>query len=51
MGAILDDGKTGPEAAKAWLRENPEVVTEWTTGVTTLDGQNGLDAAKAAIFG
>ena len=51
MGSILDDGMTGTEAATAWLRDNPEVITEWTTGVTTLDGQPGLDAAKAAIAG
>ena len=51
MGSILDDGMTGTEAATAWLRDNPEVISEWTSGVTTLDGQPGLDAAKAAIAG
>ena len=49
MGSILDDGMTGTEAATAWLRDNPEVISEWTSGVTTLDGQPGLEAVRAEL--
>ncbi len=49
MGAILDD-KVKPEAAaKAWLRANPQVLDAWLAGVTTVDGQPGLEAAKAKL--
>lgn len=50
MGSILDEGRTGPEAARQWLRENPDTFAVWTEGVTTLDGQPGLDAAKVALL-
>ena len=49
MGAILDD-KVKPEAAaKAWLKANPQVLDTWLAGVTTVDGQPGLEAAKAKL--
>jgi glycine betaine/proline transport system substrate-binding protein len=42
---IMD--KTPPnEAAKAWLAKNPSVLDAWLNGVTTMDGQPGLDAVK-----
>ena len=46
MGAILDDGLKPEEAAKAWLQTNPEVLNDWLDGVTTLDGEAALPAAK-----
>lgn len=46
MGAILDDGKQPAAAAAAWLKTHPEVLNDWLDGVTTLDGQPGLDAVK-----
>lgn len=49
MGHILNDGMSGPEAADEWLSANPDAVGPWLDGVTTLDGQPGLDAVKAAI--
>ncbi|WP_221931946.1 choline ABC transporter substrate-binding protein [Paracoccus sp. M683] len=49
MGKILDDGESGEDAARDWLAANPDVMTPWLDGVTTLDGQPGLDALKAAI--
>lgn len=49
MGAILNDGQDPTEAAKAWIKANPEVLDTWLAGVTTVDGGNGLDAAKAAL--
>jgi glycine betaine/proline transport system substrate-binding protein len=45
---IMD--KTKPnEAAKAWLAKNPAVLDKWLDGVTTVDGQPGLDAVKKSL--
>ncbi|MGE0213033.1 MAG: choline ABC transporter substrate-binding protein [Parvibaculaceae bacterium] len=49
MGAILNDGKQGEEAATAWLKANPDVVTPWLAGVTTLDGGDATAAVKSAL--
>jgi glycine betaine/proline transport system substrate-binding protein len=46
MGAILNDGEDPNTAAAAWLKENPEVIEGWLEGVTTFDGEPGLDAVK-----
>lgn len=51
MGKILNDGMTGPDAAKAWLAENPQAAAPWLDGVTTLDGKPGLAAVEAAVKG
>ena len=51
MGKILDDGMDAKEAAREWLAENPTAADKWLDGVTTLDGQPGADAVKAAIAG
>ena len=51
MGKILDDGMDAKDAAKEWLAENPQAADAWLEGVTTLDGQPGTDALKAAIAG
>ena len=40
------DKKVPNEAAKAWLAKNPSVLDKWLDGVTTKDGQPGLDAVK-----
>ncbi|MFM9913856.1 MAG: choline ABC transporter substrate-binding protein [Methylophilaceae bacterium] len=42
---IMDKSKPN-EAAKAWLAKNPAVLDKWLDGVTTMDGQPGLDAVK-----
>ena len=49
MGAILNDGKAPEDAAKAWLKANPDAMTPWLAGVTTLDGKDGPEAVKAAL--
>lgn len=49
MGAILDDGEDPEDAAGAWLQANPRVLDGWLDGVTTLDGEPGLPAVKAAL--
>jgi glycine betaine/proline transport system substrate-binding protein len=49
MGRILDDGETGPDAALAWIKENPAALGPWLDGVTTFSGEPGLDAVKATL--
>ncbi|RYE85803.1 MAG: choline ABC transporter substrate-binding protein [Hyphomicrobiales bacterium] len=49
MGAILDDKQDPADAAKAWLKANPDAVTGWLGGVTTIDGKDGLPAVTAAL--
>ena len=49
MGNILDDGMSAEEAAKGWIAANPDAAKVWLDGVTTLDGQPGLDAVMASV--
>ncbi|CAM3514845.1 choline ABC transporter substrate-binding protein [Paracoccus nototheniae] len=51
MGAILDDGADPRVAARDWLAAHPDALAPWLDGVTTLDGQPGLDAVQAAVAG
>jgi glycine betaine/proline transport system substrate-binding protein len=51
MGSILNDGEDPNEAAAAWLKANPDAVTPWLVGVTTLDGGDAAAAVKSAIDG
>lgn len=48
MGKILG-GTDATAAATEWLKANPGVLTAWLDGVTTLDGQPGEPAVKAAL--
>ena len=49
MGNVLDDKIKPNVAAKAWLKQNPQVLNSWLAGVTTLDGKPGLEAVKASL--
>ncbi|MBN9070835.1 MAG: choline ABC transporter substrate-binding protein [Rhizobiales bacterium] len=49
MGSILNDGMSGKDAALKWLKANPSALDKWLDGVTTFDGQPGLDAARKSI--
>ncbi len=49
MGSILTDGKEPNKAAKAWIKANSNALDAWLDGVTTLDGENGLEAVKKAL--
>ena len=49
MSAILDEGKKPNDAATAWLKANSQVLDQWLSGVTTLDGKPALAAVKAAL--
>ncbi|MFT4002410.1 MAG: choline ABC transporter substrate-binding protein [Rhizobium sp.] len=48
MGSILG-GESAKDAATAWLKAHPDVLTPWLAGITTIDGKPGLDAVKAAV--
>ena len=37
------------EAAKTWLKANPQVLDKWLDGVTTKDGKPGLAAVKKSL--
>ncbi|WP_133645891.1 choline ABC transporter substrate-binding protein [Paraburkholderia flava] len=37
------------KAALDWLKANPQVLSQWLAGVTTVDGKDGLPAVKAYI--
>jgi glycine betaine/proline transport system substrate-binding protein len=37
------------DAAKAWLKKNPQVLDSWLAGVKTYDGKDGLPAVKAYL--
>lgn len=49
MQKIMGDGMAPADAAKAMLAERPELLEVWLKDVTTLDGQPGLPAVKAAL--
>jgi glycine betaine/proline transport system substrate-binding protein len=49
MAAILDHGETAESAAKKFLSANPGLLDPWLEGVTTVDGEPGLPAVKAAL--
>jgi glycine betaine/proline transport system substrate-binding protein len=51
MGGILNDGKDPEAAATEWLKANPDAVTPWLAGVTTIDGGDAAAAVKGAIGG
>ncbi|CDF81487.1 choline ABC transporter substrate-binding protein [Pseudomonas sp. QL9] len=49
MDAVLNEGKKPEDAAKAWLKDHPELLDAWLAGVTTRDGKPALEAAKVAF--
>lgn len=49
MGAILNDGEEPQAAAMKWLQNNPAVLEQWLRGVKTINGGDGLAAAKGAL--
>ena len=49
MGAILNDGADPQDAAKEWLKANPDALTPWLAGVTTFGGGDAAAAVKGAL--
>ena len=50
MDAILK-GSDANTAATDWLKANPDAVTPWLAGVTTIDGGDAAAAVKTALGG
>ncbi len=48
MDAILK-GEDANAAAEAWLKANPDAITPWLEGVTTVDGGDAAAAVKSAL--
>lgn len=46
IGEVLNNAQKPKVAAKAWITENPNVLENWLQGVTTYQGNNGLEAVK-----
>jgi len=51
MGSILNDGAEPKAAATDWLKKNPDAITPWLAGVTTIDGGDATAAVKSALGG
>jgi glycine betaine/proline transport system substrate-binding protein len=49
MQKIMGEGVAASDAAKAMIAARPELLEGWLKDVTTLDGQPGLPAVKAAL--
>ena len=49
IGEVLNNAQNPKVAAKAWLTENPQVLDSWLEGVTTYQGDNGLEAVKQKL--
>ncbi len=49
MQMITGDGMEAKAAAEKYLKANPGVLDAWLAGVTTFDGQPGLDAVKKSL--
>ncbi len=49
MDDIMNANKKPNDAAKAWLKKNPDTLKSWLKGVTTIDGKDGLAAVQAKL--
>ncbi len=49
MNAILNKNEDPAQATTQWLKANPQVLTTWLQGVTTLDGKPALPAVRTAL--
>ena len=49
MDAVLNENQKPRDAAKAWLKANPQVLDTWLAGVTSIDGKPAVDVAKAKL--
>jgi glycine betaine/proline transport system substrate-binding protein len=48
MKSVMDKEKPA-DAAKEYLKSNPQVLDTWLAGVKTFDGKDGLPAVKAYL--
>lgn len=49
MGLILNDGMAADAAVAQWIGEHPDILDGWLVDVTTVEGEPGLPAVRAAF--
>ncbi|WP_137819369.1 choline ABC transporter substrate-binding protein [Pseudomonas sp. 2FG] len=49
MDAVLNENQKPRDAAKAWLKANPQVLDTWLAGVSSRDGKPAPEVAKAKL--
>ena len=49
MADVVNKKVSNNQAAKAWIKANPEVLEKWLDGVKTIDDKEGLAAVKAKL--
>lgn len=49
MGAILNAGEEPADAARQWLKDNPDHLSSWLADVETTSGKPGLPAVKQKL--
>jgi glycine betaine/proline transport system substrate-binding protein len=49
MALILDEGADPNQAAADYLKDHPDLLTSWLSGVTTTEGEDGLAAVKQEL--
>ncbi len=49
MAYLIDEGMAPDDAGRAILKDHPDVLDAWLDGVTTVDGEPGLPAVRAAL--
>ncbi|UVJ46543.1 choline ABC transporter substrate-binding protein [Pseudomonas sp. LS1212] len=47
MDAVLNDNQKPRDAAKAWIKANPQVLENWLVGVSSREGKPAMEVAKA----
>jgi glycine betaine/proline transport system substrate-binding protein len=41
--------KTPQDVARQWLRDHPQDLSRWLSGVTSLDGKDGVATVQASL--
>ncbi|MGH8354266.1 MAG: choline ABC transporter substrate-binding protein [Pseudomonas sp.] len=49
MDAVLNQNQNRRQAAKAWLKANPQVLDAWLAGVVSSDGRPALEVVRARL--
>ncbi len=49
MGYLINDGMNQEDAAKEMIKRDPERLSKWLDGITTIDGKPGLPTVRAAL--
>jgi glycine betaine/proline transport system substrate-binding protein len=49
MDAVLNENQKPRDAARAWIRANPQVLDSWLAGVSSRDGKPAMEVVKADL--